>query len=223
MELCLLSKDKLQRILHSRSLSSVLSERELQLYKDLPSLHRKRDWLGGRVATKLLLNKWLRTHKSSKISETEIEVCNGVDGRPYIVYKGSDLKIKNLLQGIDISISHHGGYALSGLTVGNRIGIDVSTIRPVSKAMQLFFLNDEELSQNEIFLAREDGAITCWAIKEAYVKALGKGFTISPKSFQLFIGADKKATIEDQSLVGGIKSIYFKRTRDVVISAVVIQ
>jgi 4'-phosphopantetheinyl transferase len=99
---------------------------------------------------------------------------------------------KPFLNGNDFlrfNVSHSGGEALYGVTLGRAIGIDIERIRRLEHAAQIVesFFSDIE---KDIFRGlpqhrRIRSFYNCWTRKEAYVKALGKGMSLPLNEFSV--------------------------------------
>lgn len=83
------------------------------------------------------------------------------------------------------NLTHSGDYAVLALA-SDSVGVDIERIRDIDWKMvsNRFFHPDEQA-----FLAKADDPratfFTIWTLKEAYLKAEGHGFSISPVSFSI--------------------------------------
>lgn len=83
------------------------------------------------------------------------------------------------------NLTHAGDYAVLALSEQS-VGVDIERIRDIDweKISKRFFHPDEQA-----FLARADDPkatfFTIWTLKEAYLKAEGHGFSVSPISFSV--------------------------------------
>lgn len=81
------------------------------------------------------------------------------------------------------NISHSHGWILCGISSGP-IGVDVELIKPVNPLNMKTVLTTAE----EKFIAesreRDKAFFRIWSAKESYLKALGKGFHISPREVE---------------------------------------
>ncbi len=166
-----LSKKKFAQILRSHSLESLLSKNELKKFESLVSPSRKKDWLAGRIAAKWLLSKWLKSHFAITLGPNEIEILNKKNGVPKVRVVGK----KDLSRNISISISHENGLAVSAATFNGKVGVDLARCRVIKRELQQYYLNDEERSEAKKHFGAE-GPLLYWTIKEAYLKALERGF-----------------------------------------------
>lgn len=148
---------------------SLLDSNEKERYV---SFRREEDRLcfaGGRIFTKILAGRYL-----SKETE-EINVISEKYMKPFIECGG---KLK-------YNISHSGGYILLAFTYGSEVGVDIEKKDDSFDVMSLINV----LHPVERTAVLENGNVdtfyTIWTAKEAYVKAIGKGFSISPNSFYI--------------------------------------
>lgn len=92
--------------------------------------------------------------------------------------------------GIHFSISHAGERVMVAVD-DHLVGCDVERIAPFDEAVARECLTDNELSwvKKAPFGSDRDRAfIRLWVRKEAYAKAIGRGFGIEPKSFSVLSG-----------------------------------
>lgn len=114
-------------------------------------------------------------------------------------YKLSDLKFTNFHKpyfddSIDFNISHAGEYVLCGISLTNKIGVDVEEIKSIP--LDDFTNNFSEKEWEEI-LQRDDfnGFYKHWTQKEAFLKAIGMGLNIPLKEAEI---RDNKITWENK-------------------------
>src|SRR5258708_27232070 len=97
------------------------------------------------------------------------------------------------------NLSHSGGLALFGFAETGEIGIDVEQIHPLADLLdiaQRFFCPAEtaeliSLPANQ----REHAFFRCWTRKEAYIKALGEGLSMTLDYFQVTLPPGEAASI----------------------------
>ena len=86
--------------------------------------------------------------------------------------------------GIHFSLSHAGERVMAAVS-DRPVGCDVERIAPFDEAVARECLTDDELASVKRELSgldRDRAFIRLWVRKEAYVKAVGRGFGIDPKS-----------------------------------------
>ena len=92
--------------------------------------------------------------------------------------------------GIHFSLSHAGDRVMAAVD-GHPVGCDVERIVPFDEAVARECLTDDELEHVGRLppgSARDRAFTGLWVRKEAYVKALGRGFGIEPKSVCVLAG-----------------------------------
>ncbi len=103
------------------------------------------------------------------------------------------------------NLTHAGDYAVLALS-GKSVGVDIERIRDINwkKLSSRFFHPDEQA-----FLAAADDPcatfFTIWTLKEAYLKAEGQGFSVSPISFSVLPCGGISAVLS------GNESYHFRR------------
>lgn len=101
-------------------------------------------------------------------------------GKPVIFENGSLPLYYNL--------SHSGELALYAITLQRRIGVDLEMIAPLPQAGDIakrIFSQRENTYLAEVEGSGDEGFYRAWTLKEAYLKALGKGLSIEPGQIDL--------------------------------------
>ena len=141
----------------------VLSEREAAFFQTLKLPKRKTEWLGGRLALKRLISKYMCVPVQS------IEILpQAENGKPQLLIEGEHSRLP-------FSITHSNGFAVAAIAPqAHHIGIDLEKIAPRINAWKQDFFHPTELSgEGDEFLT------TLWTQKEAVVKLLGTGLAIN--------------------------------------------
>ena len=84
------------------------------------------------------------------------------------------------------SLSHAGDYALLAVSGAGRVGVDVERERTVAidaLAKRFFPPEEQALLAKTPISAQKSLFFTIWTLKESYVKADGRGFSVSPRSY----------------------------------------
>ena len=103
-------------------------------------------------------------------------------------------------RGLRFSLSHTAGLTLVAVRQADDVGVDVEAVVPLKDRSDLArrFFAAEEVSWLESQVtseAREAGFYTLWTLKEAYIKATGRGMSTPLDRFHLTIGQQGTATI----------------------------
>ena len=86
---------------------------------------------------------------------------------------------------VDLSMSHGGGWIAAAASREGRVGVDVEASRPVSSALARRCLSAVEIVWLECASGaeeRQDRFAQVWTAKEAYLKAIGTGLGVDPRS-----------------------------------------
>ena len=131
------------------------------------SRYRQRDDRYRTLLGKVLLRNYLNQYTNFKLSDIDKTLYN----RPYI--KNSD---------IDFNISHSGKYVICAFTKYDSIGIDIEELNPNINIDEF----NSVFTNNELnFIKSTDDEVETfyrfWTIKEAILKANGRGFIADPK------------------------------------------
>jgi 4'-phosphopantetheinyl transferase len=100
---------------------------------------------------------------------------------------------------VEFNLSHSGTLALFAFTSSRAVGVDVELVRDVPDADDLaerFFSPTETASLRALPPDRRSLAfLACWTRKEAFIKALGLGFSCPLDAFDVTIDPDAPARI----------------------------
>lgn len=107
------------------------------------------------------------------------------------------------LQHVQCNMSYSGDYAVVALATGAEIGIDIEQVRRIEDAAELADLHYTEAEVAGISADRDaDRAfLSVWVRKEACVKALGKGLSIAPSSFECGVGCGPRDVLIEKETV----------------------
>ncbi|MBF0226974.1 MAG: 4'-phosphopantetheinyl transferase superfamily protein [Desulfobacterales bacterium] len=133
-----------------------------------------------------------------KIRNDEISFENTKYGKPFL---------KNFPD-FYFNLSHSGKWVVSAFS-NNTVGIDIEEIKPIDLAIANRFFSKEEYDfimskteKNRIYTFFD-----LWTLKESYIKAIGKGFSIPLDNFTILINDDGKISLKNNDY----KNYYFKQ------------
>lgn len=105
-------------------------------------------------------------------------------GKPFLDHAKED-------NTLEFNLSHSGRLVVIGICAGRRIGVDIEQIRPIEETQSIaeaYFTSREcAFIVGQHPSARNHEFLRCWTRKEAYVKAVGKGFSIPLNSFDTLL------------------------------------
>lgn len=126
-------------------------------------LHRNR-YLAGRLALRQLLGRYLDRVPS------DVRFAYSSYGKPEL--PGETLRF---------NVAHSDDLAVIGLTEQDRLGVDVERIRDLEDvdglACRVFSRRELDVFHALPDASKTQGFFTCWARKEAFVKAVGEGLS----------------------------------------------
>ncbi len=100
------------------------------------------------------------------LNTDELEIKKTEHGKPYFAQRSD----------IHFNISHSGSYAAAA--VGKYpLGVDVQVVRKVKPSLIEKLCDENEKRFIELSGDKDKAFITLWALKESYVKAIGKGLS----------------------------------------------
>ncbi len=121
---------------------------------------------GGRIFTKLIVAAYLGI-KAEYIAINALK-----NAKPVIMGE----------TGLEYNISHSGDMILLAFSASAEVGVDIEKTDPhIDAASLCTVLHPKE--KEAVLRCGTDEFYRIWTNKEAYVKAVGKGFSISPESF----------------------------------------
>ncbi len=151
----------------------ILSTTELARFRRMRSAGKRREYLAGRSAKRRVLGPLI------DMEPRDVPIESGVHGKPEI--GGHD--------GLHFNLSHSGDRALLAVSRHGPIGVDIEAARrgrPFRRLARRFFHPAEYdwlqgLPAGDIAA----GFYRLWTLKEAYLKAIGTGLTLSSRAFEV--------------------------------------
>jgi len=114
-------------------------------------------------------------------------------GKPYL-----ELNLKKNKLNIKFNLSHSGQFAIFAFNLDSDIGVDIEAIVENPKQRELvhrFFSKKEQEDLNSLPENQKTLAFfKCWTQKEAFLKATGKGFSLSLKDFDVDVFPNHEAS-----------------------------
>jgi 4'-phosphopantetheinyl transferase len=94
--------------------------------------------------------------------------------------------------GISFNVSHSGDIALYVVALKREVGVDVEKLRPMPDcqaiALGFFSARENDTLGTLPAYARDRGFFQCWTCKEAYIKAVGEGLSLTLADFDVRFG-----------------------------------
>jgi len=176
------------------SLLNYLQPEEWDEFRGFGSEQRAWGWLGGRVAAKKALNRYLKNRTGQEIPFREIHISNDDLGKPLCNCPD-----------VHVSISHKETIAIACVVSeedAHGVGIDLEFVSPRERAMwEQFFTPAEQALALRMARERESEQSTyfthLWSIKEAVSKAVGLGLRVDSRQFEVLeLSPAGKARVE---------------------------
>lgn len=131
------------------------------------------------IASRILLRRILSLYL--RCPGKELSFQTGPHGKPYLA------PCKNDFPRIHFNLSHSGEFVALAFSLASPVGIDIEAVRMKLGAETLVrrFFHPDEYSE---FLrldetGQKDFVFRRWTVREAFLKGIGSGLTISPDSF----------------------------------------
>jgi 4'-phosphopantetheinyl transferase len=147
-----------------------------------------------RFATAALRNRWLKAHVAMRriladaigTEPAAIAYGTGQYGKPFVAEPAGS--------GIEFNLSDSGDLALLAVSRGGPVGVDVEEFREpldVDGVSRRFFAREEREALDSLPAVERVAAFyRIWTRKEAFIKAVGTGISLSLSGFAVSVGAD---------------------------------
>uniref|UniRef100_A0A059PZ17 holo-[acyl-carrier-protein] synthase n=1 Tax=Saccharum hybrid cultivar R570 TaxID=131158 RepID=A0A059PZ17_9POAL len=154
----------------------------------------------GAVLSRALVRTTLSRYTDCKVDPRSFEFKKNKFGKPEILWRSDDSRMERPLH---FNISHTSSLIACGITMDTPIGIDIEdkkrkTAKNILSLARRYFTPSENDYLTKI--PDPDGQqkefIKLWTLKEAYVKALGRGFSGAPfNKFSIILAANNRIKI----------------------------
>jgi len=162
--------------------NSPLSDDEIQRAERLLDEVKRAQFIAGRAAMRRLLGAYTDTRPR------ELLFSYGPHGKPFL--PGNSLQF---------NFSNTGDLALLAVTSEREVGIDIEhrdrNIRVAPLAAHILTTAEAEVFQRLPESERQVALLAAWTRKEAYIKALGAGFSLPLKSFSVAVPGDCESAL----------------------------
>lgn len=158
-----------------RSYVAALSRSDLAKYRKIRSVERRQHFVVGRSLILHALSQYANVPASSWL------FTSNEHGRPAVDQPRA-------CRNIHFSLSHTSGLIAIAVSLSPEIGIDVENVdRPVeiSDIAEMVFTGSERHRLSRRSKEEREAFFELWTLKEAYIKARGTGFSLSPQKFEL--------------------------------------
>ena len=167
-----------------QAVRGVLAEDELvRADRFHADLHRRR-FVFGRAALRILVGQYTCTDARA------VRFCYGAQGKPALADVEHPLRF---------NASNSGDLAAFVFATGCEVGVDIEQHRAVSDLSHIAerFFSREEADELAAVPEpdRKAAFFRCWTRKEAFIKALGGGFSIPLGSFRVAFRSDEEARL----------------------------
>ena len=86
---------------------------------------------------------------------------------------------------IPVSLAHAQGWAAAAGHPQTRVGVDIEPSQELPASFARYFLSREEMSALEGWTDRPTSLLVAWTIKEAVLKATGRGLSVPPSMVRI--------------------------------------
>ncbi len=163
---------------HLFELKALLSREEIERSLRLKIKDKQEQFICSRAILRIILGSYLDKNPA------HLQIQATTDGKPYL--EKSEIRF---------NLSHSGDILLCGLSYRSLIGIDIQQIYPITNLETIiknyFSENERKYLESQPVDQLKNHFFSIWTAKEAYLKAIGKGFQESPTDI---------STLPDESL-----------------------
>ncbi|MFX1574870.1 MAG: SDR family NAD(P)-dependent oxidoreductase [Promethearchaeota archaeon] len=167
-----IEKLKLQFQSDNKFLETHLTKYEIEGSKRFKNEKRKLEYFSGIITAKECYLKQF----SNNFSYLDIEIQKNNKGKPFYYSKKDKQKLP-----INLSISHSHEFSIAIISK-NQVGIDLELIEPRSPS---FYKEVFTESERELISENDKLGTIYWTAKEACSKAIGEGFHVNFRDFEL--------------------------------------
>jgi 4'-phosphopantetheinyl transferase len=147
----------------------------------------RQHFIVARGCLRMILSRYL------EIPPAEIQFSYGAHGKPQLATSTAQIHPLNF------NLAHSGSLALYAFTRVGEIGVDLERIRSEftgDDIAQRFFSAAEVARLNELSAElRHEAFFNCWTRKEAFIKAIGIGLSLSLDQFDVTLGPAEPAEL----------------------------
>ena len=143
-------------------------------------------WISARVALRQILAGYTGTVPA------QLQLMLGTHGKPALA--GESL--------LRFNLAHAGERAVLAITRDREVGVDLEAIDPCLDVMPLLAVSCSEVEAARIAAlapdARAEEFLTCWTLKESYLKGIGTGLSREPRTVDVTLLPDDRAIVTDR-------------------------
>jgi len=165
---------------------SVLAQDERLRAERFRRPHDRARWTSARVALRQILARY------TGIMPAQLQLTHGTHDKPTLAGKSS----------LRFNLAHAGKRAVLALTWDREVGVDLEPIDPGLDVLPLLGVSCSESEAARIaalpLAARAEGFLTCWTLKESYLKGIGTGLSRDPRTVEITEVADDRAVVTDR-------------------------
>lgn len=102
-----------------------------------------------------------------------------------------------------LSLSHADGHTVAAAHLTLRVGIDIERLRPLPAEYARYFLTPEEQNALSGWDDPASATLAAWVVKEAVLKARGRGLRDPPSSVRIRSLAERGVLLANPEVVAG--------------------
>jgi 4'-phosphopantetheinyl transferase len=164
---------------------SVLAHDERVRAERFRSPRDRARWISARVALRQVLTGY------TGMMPAQLQLTRGTHGKPALAGESS----------LRFNLAHAGERAVLAVTWDREVGVDLEAIDPCLDVMPLLAVSCSEAEARIAALApdaRAEAFLTGWTIKESYLKGIGIGLSRDPRTVEIALLPDDRASVTDR-------------------------
>lgn len=179
IDICIFSIEDFSSLADSASILSAEEQKKSAVFRQEKDKLR---YITSRILLRRILSLYLDRPAESLSFKT------GAHGKPSLSSDNSEKTVSpGIRPEIHFNLSHSGSFVALAFSAASPVGIDIENIRENVRRETLvrrFFHPDEYAEFLKLdHEAQQDFLFRRWTVREAFLKGIGKGFSMSPESF----------------------------------------
>ena len=144
------------------------------------------NFISSRGVLRIIAGKYL------DVSPESIKFSYSSYGKPFLSLTEYPIRV-------NFNLSDTKGLVLYAFTLKNEIGIDVESLHKImdmaAVASRFFSINEVQRLKHVALAKRDDAFLSCWTLKEAYIKAIGEGLSCPLDQFEMAFTEGQKPSL----------------------------
>jgi 4'-phosphopantetheinyl transferase len=142
-------------------------------------------WIRARAALRQILAGYIGT------TPVQLQLTHGTHGKPALAGESA----------LRFNLAHAGDRAALAVASNREVGVDLEPIDPCLDVLPLLAVACSETEAARIAAlapgVRAEAFLTCWTLKESYLKGIGSGLSRDPRTIEITLLPDDRVIVTD--------------------------